>query len=132
MSANWLLPKAKKDIGMDDDSYRANLLDITGKTSSRDLTGKEVDAVLSVFEKHFNWQRPVNKNEAQIKRITYLWMRLKEADQLQNPHGLTSFINKFTGNKTKYKASSKQLSNCIEALQSWCARENVSFNKGQR
>lgn len=132
MSANWLLPKAKTDIGMDDDSYRANIYALTGKTSSRDLSSQEVEAVLNVFEKHFKWKRPVNKNTPQIKRITYLWMRLKEADKLQNPSGLTAFINKFTANKSKYKATSKQLSSCIEALQAWCTRENVSFNKGQR
>jgi phage gp16-like protein len=40
---------AKRDLGLDEDTYRAKLANITGKTSTRDMTEAERQKVLTVF-----------------------------------------------------------------------------------
>ncbi|MGF6156990.1 phage gp16-like protein [Ensifer sp. KUDG1] len=40
---------AKKKLGLDDDSYRAKLTHITGKSSTKDMTEQERQRVLAVF-----------------------------------------------------------------------------------
>lgn len=42
---------AKKQLALDDDAYRAILLQVTGKSSSKDLTWQERKALLDHFKK---------------------------------------------------------------------------------
>ncbi|MFZ6747446.1 gp16 family protein [Undibacterium sp. Ren11W] len=42
---------AKKQLALEDDAYRAILLQVTGKTSSKDLTWQERKALLDHFKK---------------------------------------------------------------------------------
>lgn len=46
---------AKKDLGLDDDSYRAMLMRIAGKTSSKDLSPLQTANVLRELER-LGWQ----------------------------------------------------------------------------
>ena len=46
---------AKKDLGMDDDSYRALLARVAGVRSAKDLAPRQVAAVLSEFQR-LGWQ----------------------------------------------------------------------------
>lgn len=46
-----LIHIAKKDLAMDDDTYRALLLRVTGKSSSKDLNDSERDALLKEFKR---------------------------------------------------------------------------------
>jgi phage gp16-like protein len=46
---NAVIQIAKKELAMDDDAYRALLLRVTGKSSSKDLTDKERDQVVAEF-----------------------------------------------------------------------------------
>jgi len=46
---------AKKDLGIDDDTYRALLMRVTGAQSSKDLKPAQMDAVLSEFER-LGWE----------------------------------------------------------------------------
>lgn len=46
---------AKKDLGLDDDSYRAMLMRIAGKTSSKDLSPLQMANVLRELER-LGWQ----------------------------------------------------------------------------
>lgn len=46
---------AKKDLGLDDDTYRAMLMRITGKTSSKDLNPLQTANVLRELER-LGWQ----------------------------------------------------------------------------
>ena len=131
MSKTWLLKKAQQDLSMEDADYRANLKEWTGKTSSKNLTPSEVNYCLEQFQTIFKWTPPESKNEKQIKRIKYLWLCLKDAGKLNNPNALKTFVSNFTMGATMYKAKPGQLSACIQALQSWCDRENVPY-KGQR
>lgn len=46
---------AKKDLALDDDTYRALLARVTGKRSAKDLTPRQVSAVLAEFER-LGWE----------------------------------------------------------------------------
>lgn len=132
MSKAFLLKQFQKDVGMNQEDYEANLHAWFGKSSSTELTPREVNQALVNIEQTFGWKPTVHANEKQIKRIKYLWLCLKDAKKLENPRGLTSFVDNFTYRKNWYKATHIQLSQCIQALQAWCDREQVNYNKGQR
>ncbi|MNZ89597.1 hypothetical protein D3C78_1085290 [compost metagenome] len=50
---------AKKDLGLDDDTYRALLARVAGVRSAKDLNPRQVSAVLAEFQR-LGWQ-PVTK-----------------------------------------------------------------------
>lgn len=52
---------AKKDLGLDDDTYRALLARVAGVTSAKDLNPRQVSAVLAEFQR-LGWQ-PVAKKQ---------------------------------------------------------------------
>ncbi len=47
---------AKKQLGLDDDTYRAKLTNITGKASVKDMTEAERQKVLTVFRNEVSSQ----------------------------------------------------------------------------
>lgn len=132
MSKAFLLKQFQKEVGMCQQDYQANLMYWFGASSSKELSPAEIEQALANIKRDFGWEPKAHENERQIKRIKYLWLRLKEANKLENPNAMASFVKKFTHVDSMYKASSLQLSNCIQALQSWCDRENVKYSKGQR
>ncbi len=80
---------AKKDLALTDGNYRDLLRGLTGKESARDLSGKEVDAVLQEFNK-LGWKpkkqrpqklkyqdlanRPGMATPKQLRMIEAMWM----------------------------------------------------------
>ena len=50
---------AKKDLGLDDDTYRALLARVAGVTSAKDLNPRQVSAVLAEFQR-LGWQPSSN------------------------------------------------------------------------
>jgi len=124
-----LLKAAQNQLELSDDVYRDNLFEITGKRSSTALNYRECLSVLEHF-KSLGYSPNKNPREGQIKRIQYLWIRLGEANKINNKsvRAMHSFCRKFTGDVSVYNAKREQLSACIEALKSWCNREQVSFN----
>ncbi|MBL8499574.1 MAG: regulatory protein GemA [Nitrosomonas sp.] len=55
---------AKAQLGLDDDTYRALLMDVTGKDSSAKLTAKQRAAVLERFESK-GWKRKSKKHRGE-------------------------------------------------------------------
>ncbi len=130
MKIRRLLKAAQNQLEMSDEVYRDNLFEITGKRSSTTLSYRECLAVLDHF-KSLGYRPNSNPREGQIKRIQYLWIRLGEEKKLTTPgaKAMYSFCRKFTGDVSVYEAKQSQLSACIEALKSWCKREQVAFNE---
>lgn len=120
------LKAGQNGLQMSDDAYRALLQRITGKTSSKQLSLSEINAVLDEY-KRLGW-KPVSKFEKQAKLIKFLWMQLGEASVLKNrsSSALIVFCNRFTNGKSIYKSSGQEISAIIEALKDWCKREGVS------
>lgn len=53
---------AKKDLGLDDDTYRALLARVAGVTSAKDLNPRQVSAVLAEFQR-LGWQPAPAKSQ---------------------------------------------------------------------
>ena len=59
---------AKKQLGLDDDTYRAKLHVITGKTSAKDMTEDERQSVISAFRRE--GFRPVERRPDGRQKLT--------------------------------------------------------------
>ncbi len=72
----------KSKLCMVDESYRALLVRITGKESTKDMSGAELEAVLKEFERlgfkttTFRAGPRLLPNDPQIKRVRALWLNL--------------------------------------------------------
>lgn len=120
---------AQVKLGMDQETYQALLLRITGKTSSTALNKTQINAVLEEF-KRLGW-KPGNKNAKLIRTIQFLWMRLGEEGCLTSPGraSMNAFCEKHTNGKPLYKAQRGQLQHLVEVLKCWCERENISTGR---
>jgi phage gp16-like protein len=124
---------AKKELGLDDDTYRAVLWTCARVTSSKDLDFGGRKAVLAHFKARGWKSKPAAKSNTKIKlsledqhkMIRGLWLELFELGAVINSSEQS--ILRFVKNQTKIERmewlSSKQASNLIEALKSWLARE---------
>lgn len=136
---------AKKQLGMDDDTYRAVLKRATSKTSSADMSVTELHQAIAEFKKlGFKPKRIPNKNkgprsrqpvikdgyehkrESQGDKIRALWLTMFEQGIVRNAEesALRNYIRRMTNNK--YSAAQfcppKTASRIIEALKKWQAR----------
>lgn len=78
---------AKRQLGLDEDTYRTILLKIGGVSSSKDLTPSAFDAVMGYFEyigfapRHaagpFYGKRPGMATPMQVQYIRDMWVRWK-------------------------------------------------------
>jgi phage gp16-like protein len=122
---------AKKDLGLDDDTYRQMLRTVTGKDSAKALTLVECDKVLAHCKKlgwtpkastkpkiDTDWRAP------RIKLIKDLWSQLGEAGALRNPsnEGLLNFCKPLMTVPKLEWATSQSLNHIVEALKAWLAR----------
>ena len=135
MSKNNTLAKihiAKKDLGLDDNTYRQMLQTITGKSSAKTLTLTECDRVLAHCKK-LGWiPKASTKPKAtdkdwrapRIKLIHNLWEQLGKAGVLRNPthEGLLSFCKPLMTVPKLEWATSQALNNIVEVLKARQAR----------
>lgn len=95
---------AKKELGLDDDRYRAMLIGITGKDSCKDMNLVELNKVYRQMEKD-GFVIKVKKgkatrepeNNAFQKKIWAIWFDLKEKGFVS---GGTTALNKFIKRQT--------------------------------
>jgi Protein of unknown function (DUF1018) len=127
---------AKKQLGLDDDTYRARLARITGKSSSADMTEAELEAVLKDFAK--DGFKAVKKAftgpaAAQATVITALWMSGWNLGVIRDPspQAMEAFILRQTGvAKAEWLVDAKLASKVIDGLKAWLARAaHVDFKK---
>lgn len=89
---------AKKELGLDDDDYRALLKRVTGKASLRDMTGAEKLAVIDDMKaKGFKVRSGGSKrsDRAYIRMIFALWASCHKSGVLEDGsrRALLTFIN---------------------------------------
>jgi len=130
---------AKKELGLDDETYRAILLRITGKTSSAGLGDQHLNAVLVEF-KRLGWvakkavakgHRP-ESGKPHVRKIFAIWMDMcaKGIPTIANRAGLLAFVQRMTKTEDRPQGisdpewlSPEEASKVIEALKSWRDRE---------
>lgn len=119
---------AKGQLGMDDDTYRMMLLELTGKDSCAKMTQKEQWRVIEEMKAKGFQTKPTHKGRAlvsdpQAKKIRALWLTMADCGIVRDrsEKALAACMRRFTG-RTLETATVKQCQAMIEILKSWFAR----------
>jgi Protein of unknown function (DUF1018) len=120
---------AKKQLGLDEDTYRAALTRITGKDSAKDMSAAELEAVLKDFSRHgFKAARKgfSGPASASAMKIMALWMSGWNLGVITNPspEAMEAFIIRQTGiAKAQWLKDASDAGKVIDGLKAWLARE---------
>lgn len=126
-----LIHIGKSQLGLDDELYREILESCTGKTSSKQLSIPQLEAVLDRM-KQLGFvvdSKPKSEvknlaSDPQSKLIRHLWLQLHEAGQVKNGSELA--LAKFVENRVHVSAlqflSSQHADMIIDHLRMWCKR----------
>ena len=125
---------AKKKLGLDEDTYRAKLKNVTGKTSTKDMTDEERQKVLTVFRNEGFKPAPSAPRPNGRAKITgrfagklqALWIACYNLGIVANRDdaALLAFVKRQTGiDHVRFLKFSDDAQKAIEALKAWMARE---------
>ena len=134
-----LIHVAKRDLSMDDDSYRATLLRIGKKASSADLTIPELEKVLEHLKRSGFKVRSKSKSapkpaqakpsrplaqDLESKKIRALWLFLHELGAVKNPseEALAAYVKRIAGVDALQWISGQQAERLIETMKKWAMR----------
>ncbi len=129
-----LIHVARRELGMQDDDYRAmlaNIPQLEGVTSSAQLPIPKLKVVLEqlkakgfkVVPKSGKPQRNL-ADDPQSKLIRHLWLSLHEAGKVRDPseQALAKYVARVTGVEQLQWLDGKQAAAVIESLKSWLGR----------
>jgi phage gp16-like protein len=119
---------AKKQLGLDEDTYRANLTRLTGKSSSKDMTQGELEACLKDFSKKgFKAVSTGFKSGLpSTAKITALWLSGWNLGVIRDPspRAMEAFIQRQTGiAKAQWLINAADATKVIDGLKAWLSRE---------
>ncbi|MGE6741744.1 gp16 family protein [Allorhizobium pseudoryzae] len=121
---------AKKQLGLDDDTYRAKLEKITGKSSTKAMTEAERQTVLKVLrnEGFEPASKPVQKGLQGkfAKKLQALWIAGYNLGVIRDrtDAALLTFIKRQTGlDHSRFLHHAEDARAAIEALKGWLQRE---------
>jgi phage gp16-like protein len=130
-----LIHVAKRDLQMDDGSYRAVLLRIGKKASSSDLTIPELEKVLEHLKRSGFKVRSKSKQaqekpsrplaqDSESKKIRALWLFLHQLGAVKNPseEALAAYIKRIAGVDALQWISGAQAERLIESMKKWAMR----------
>jgi phage gp16-like protein len=134
-----MIHKAKADLALTDDCYRALLARITGQETSKGLSRVQVDAVLAEFRR-LGWQaksadgprhRPAS-DKPEIRKVFAIWGDMVKQGIPRTPTraGLLAYVRRMTGVDDPEWLSPTQAQKVIEGLKSWRARELAARARG--
>lgn len=128
MSLMGMIRVARTQLGMDEEAYRALLLDTLGKRSLEGSTAKEQWCVVEELKARGFRPRPFHKGkelvaDPQAKKIRALWLTMADCGIVRDrsEKALASCMRRFTG-RTLEDASIKQCQAMIEILKKWAGR----------
>lgn len=127
-----LIHVARRELQMDDDSYRmmlATLPVLKGKTSAKDCTVGQLNAILEQLKVRGFKVRKTTKTrplatDAQSRRIRSLWLELHEKGAVRDSseHALAAYVMRICKMEALQWLSSHQASAVIETLKKWLQR----------
>jgi len=138
-----LIHVAKRDLALDDDTYRAMLMAATGKDSSANLSVPQLERVLAHMKKSgftvrhkARADRPRDSRhatgtlsrsiaqDAQSRKIRALWLSLHEMGAVRDASeaALGAYVRRITSIDALKWISADQASHVIETLKKWQAR----------
>lgn len=122
---------AKKELALAEDDYRALLVRITGKSSSRDCSEGELDRLLSEF-KRLGWKPKTNgaasgvkkSGKPHVRKVYALWGELDRAGALHDGSrgALQSFVSRQTGVSSPEWLTATQANQVTEGLKAMLRR----------
>lgn len=122
---------AKKKLALQDDSYRAILLRVGGAESCKDMTVKQLEAVLEEF-KRFGFKATAKRRAgprkmadgAEVSKIRALWLDLYHLGELRDSseEALAHFASRCTKVRALQWLTSAQVDIVIKALRGWLER----------
>lgn len=136
-----LIHVGRRELSMDDESYRlmlANIPELEGATSSKDLSVPKLKIVLELLKKKgFKVAPKAGKSassprkttgkladDPQSKLIRHLWLELHNVGAVRDPSEVA--LNRFVLNRVQVEAlqwlSTAQASQVIEHLKQWLKR----------
>lgn len=127
-----LIHVARRELCMDDDTYRlllSGMKGLGGATSTADLSVPNLYRVLEQLKQRGFKVRPSKKQrplaaDDQSKKIRALWLTLCGMGEVRDPseEALAKFVLKMTGIQALQWLSSDQSSQVIENLKKWQLR----------
>ena len=118
----------KKELGMDDDTYRDVMASkFGGIRSAKQLNQQQLNQWLIHLkgqQKRAGLNPDGTKHAQMINKCEALWIELRKAGKVQDgsKQALESFVRNQTGAAALRMANGKQLYQAIEILKSWLAR----------
>lgn len=134
---------AKKDLGLDDDTYRLMLQTRFAVSSARDLDNAGLDAVIAHFVS-LGWQpkpkdgRPTlspssahRDEKTQADKIRALWIILGKEGIIRSPseYSLNAYVRRITNVRRVDWLESHQANAVISALKAMAKRANFELEK---
>ncbi|ARA75085.1 GemA protein [Pectobacterium brasiliense] len=127
-----LIHIAKRNLQLDDDTYRQLLITVTGKSSTRDMTVPQLDNVLNAMKKRgfkikaakkASSTRPLD-DSPQSRKIRSLWLAMADAGIIRDRSeaALARWVKRETGVDSLQWLNSEQASVIIEKLKQWQRR----------
>ncbi len=136
-----LIHVAKKQLGLDEDTYRAKLTHITGKSSVEDMTEGERQKVLTVFRAEGFKPKSERRPDGRLKlsgkyapKLQALWIAGWNLGIFENRDdaALEAFVKRQTGlDAVRFCRDAVDARKAIEALKAILARQGgVNWNSG--
>lgn len=123
---------AKKEQGLDDDTYRAKLVAVTGKSSTKGMSVEELHQVLDDFKRTGSGdRRPDGRAKLSGRyagKLQALWIAGYNLGIVENRDdaALIAFVKRQTGlDAVRFLKLPADARKAVEALKAWIAREAV-------
>jgi phage gp16-like protein len=125
-----LVHVAARDLGLDSDTYRACLAEVTGgKASAGEMSAVELSKVLDHFKskgfqvRHKKATRALDTSP-QASKIRALWLLLHRLGAVRNPSeaALAAYVKRIAGVDALQWAADAKLQRLVETMKKWAMR----------
>lgn len=129
-----LIHIAKSQLGIDDDTYRNMLKQLTQKDSTKQLTVGQLNRVIAHLQglgfkiKSKTNPKQVAAKDPQSQKIRALWRELHEHGHVTDNTevALSAYVKRITGIESLAWLNTAQASQIIETLKKWLSRTELS------
>lgn len=134
MNSTAAIHVAKKQLGLDEDTYRDVLVRVTGKNSLRDMSEGERQSVVSELRDRGFKTAPKGLEGPFAKKLQALWIGAWNLGIVRDKTdaAMLAFVKRQTNiDHTRFLLNAEDARKAVEALKSWMAREGgVDWTEG--